>query len=89
VHKKLSCEACHVSNVAGYQATFWGPGVLAGTETPDYKYNGQYGSMKEPILIKDQAGRWIPVKPFPMAVLNQKAADLKPGLHWRYLLAGG
>jgi hypothetical protein len=84
VHKKLSCEACHVTNVAGYQATFWGPGILAGTDTPYYKYNGYYGIMKEPILIKDQTGRWIPVKPFPMAVLNQKAADLKPGLHWRY-----
>ncbi len=84
VHRKLSCEACHISNVAGYQATFWGPGNLAGMETPYYKYNGYYGIMKEPILIKDQKGRWIPVKPFPMAVLNQKSADLKPGLHWRY-----
>ncbi|MDD2336235.1 MAG: cytochrome C [Geobacteraceae bacterium] len=84
LHSKLSCEACHVSNVAGYQATFWGPGNLAGSETPFYKYNGYYGIMKEPILIKDQKGHWIPVKPFPMAVLNQKSADLKPGLHWRY-----
>jgi hypothetical protein len=40
--------------------------------------------MKEPILIKDQKGRWIPVKPYPMAALNLKGADLAPGLHWRY-----
>jgi hypothetical protein len=84
VHKTLSCEACHVRNVAGYQATFWGPGKLAGTNTPFFKFKDYYGIMKEPILIKDQRGRWIPVKPYPMAVMNQKSAHLDPGLHWRY-----
>lgn len=83
-HKKLSCEACHVRNVGGYQGTFWGPGRLAGTETPFYKYNDYYGIMPEPVLIRDRRGRWIPVKPFPMAVMNQKSSALKPGLHWRY-----
>jgi nitrate/TMAO reductase-like tetraheme cytochrome c subunit len=84
LHAKLSCEACHIRNVAGYQATFWGPGKLAGKETPYHKYNGYYGVMKDPILIKDQRGRWIPIKPYPMAVLNQKEANFKSGLHWRY-----
>ncbi|HLO24784.1 MAG TPA: cytochrome c3 family protein [Geobacteraceae bacterium] len=84
LHGKLSCEACHIRDVAGYQATFWGPGKLAGTDTPFFKYKEYYGIMKEPILIKDQRGRWIPVKPYPMAALNQKSADFKPGLHWRY-----
>lgn len=84
IHARLTCEACHIQNVAGYQATFWGPGKLAGADTPYYKYNGYYGVMKEPILIKDRKGRWIPVKPYPMAVMNQKKSDLKPGLHWRY-----
>ena len=84
LHGKLSCEACHIRNVAGYQATYWGPGKLAGVDTPFFKYKDYYGIMKEPILIKDQRGRWIPVKPYPMAVLNQKGADFKPGLHWRY-----
>lgn len=84
LHRKLSCEACHISNVAGYQATFWGPGKLAGADTPFFKYKDYYGIMKEPILLKDQQGRWIPVKPFPMAVLNQKNAAFKPGLYWRY-----
>lgn len=83
-HRNLSCEACHIRQVAGYQATFWGPGKLAGIDTPFFKYKEYYGIMKEPILIKDQKGRWIPVKPYPMAVLNQKSADFKQGLHWRY-----
>jgi hypothetical protein len=84
LHKNLSCEACHIQNVSGYQATFWGPGTLAGMETPFFKYKEYYGVMKEPILIRDQNGRWIPVKPFPMAAMNQKQSELKPGLHWRW-----
>ena len=40
--------------------------------------------MPEPILIKDQRGRWIPVKPFPMAAMNQKSSPFRPGLHWRF-----
>lgn len=85
-HRDLSCEACHIRNVGGYQATFWGPGTLAGIDTPFFKYKEYYGTMEEPILIKDQRGRWIPVKPYPMAVLNQKSADFRPGLYWRYPL---
>jgi len=84
LHKNLSCEACHVQNVSGYQGTFWGPGKLAGADTPFFKYKDYYGVMKEPILIRDQNGRWIPVKPFPMAALNQKRSGLQPGLHWRW-----
>ncbi|MDD2272866.1 MAG: cytochrome c3 family protein [Desulfuromonadaceae bacterium] len=84
LHKKLSCEACHIQRVAGYQGTYWGPGKLAGTETPYFKYKAYYGIMPEPILIKDQKGRWIPVKPFPMAALNQISSPYKPGLHWRF-----
>ncbi len=83
-HKRLSCEACHIQNVAGYQATYWGPGKLAGAETPYFKFKAYYGYMPEPILIRDQKGRWIPVKPFPMAVMNQKRSPFKPGLYWRY-----
>lgn len=85
LHRKLSCEACHITNVGGYQATFWGPGELAGSKTPFYKFKDYYGVMREPILIRDQKKRWIPVKPFPMAVMNQKKGpDLAPGLHWRW-----
>jgi len=84
LHKSLACEACHIQQVGGYQGTYWGPGKLAGIDTPYFKYKDYYGIMKEPFLIRDQKGRWIPVKPFPMAVLNQKTAPFKPGLHWRW-----
>jgi hypothetical protein len=84
LHKMLACESCHIHNVSGYQGTYWGPGKLAGRDTPYFKYKEYYGIMKEPILIRDRNGRWIPVKPFPMAVVNQKEATLKPGLHWRW-----
>jgi hypothetical protein len=84
-HRRLSCEACHIFNVGGYQATFWAPGELAGIPTPFFKYKEYYGIMAEPILVRDQKGRWIPVKPFPMAVLGQKEGpQLRPGLHWRW-----
>ncbi|NVN93419.1 MAG: cytochrome C [Desulfuromonadales bacterium] len=85
-HKNLSCEACHIQLVAGYQGTYWGPGKLAGTTTPFFKFKAYYGYMPEPVLIRDQKGRWIPVKPFPMAVMNQKTSPFEPGLQWRYPL---
>ncbi|MDA8162745.1 MAG: cytochrome c3 family protein [Desulfobacteraceae bacterium] len=85
VHERVSCEACHIQDVGAYTATFWGPGKIAGVATPFFKYKKYYGVMEEPILIKDQRGRWIPVKPFINAVLNQKTAgNLKPGLAWRF-----
>jgi len=84
LHRNLSCEACHISNVGGYQGTYWGPGKLAGEPTPYFKFKAYYGIMAEPFLIKNQQGRWIPVKPFPMAVMNQKNAPYTPGLQWRF-----
>ncbi len=83
-HRNLSCEACHIQNVAGYQGTYWGPGKIAGAATPYFKYKAYYGYLPEPILIRDQKGRWIPVKPLPMAVMNQKESPFAPGLHWRF-----
>lgn len=84
LHRKLTCEACHIRRVAGYQGTYWGPGKIAGADTPYLKFKAYYGYMSEPILIKNQKGNWIPVKPFPMAVMNQKESPFKPGLLWRY-----
>jgi hypothetical protein len=85
LHKRVSCEACHIRNVGGYAATFWGPGETAGARTPFTKYKNYYGVMEEPILIRDPKGKWIPVKPYAMAVMNQKSAGgLKPGLAWRW-----
>ncbi|GFE61857.1 cytochrome c3 family protein [Geobacter sp. AOG2] len=84
LHRNLTCEACHIRNVGGYQGTYWGPGKLAGVATPYFKFKAYYGIMAEPFLLKDQQGRWIPVKPFPMAVMNQTTSPFRPGLHWRY-----
>lgn len=84
LHKNLACEACHIQNVAGYQGTYWGPGKVAGLATPFFKFKAYYGYLSEPVLLRDQQGRWIPVKPFPMAVMNQKSSPFEPGLHWRY-----
>lgn len=84
LHRKLTCEACHIRQVAGYQGTYWGPGKITGVATPYFKFKAYYGYMPEPILIKNQQGSWIPVKPFPMAVMNQMESPFKPGLHWRY-----
>lgn len=86
LHSKLTCETCHIQRVAGYQGTYWGPGILAGAATPYFKFKAYYGYMSEPILIKNQQGNWIPVKPFPMAVMNQKDSPFKPGFYWRYPL---
>jgi hypothetical protein len=83
-HRNLSCEACHIQQVGGYQGTYWGPGKVAGTPTAYFKFKGYYGYLPQPILIWDQGGLWIPVKPFPMAVMNQISAPFRPGLHWRY-----
>ena len=85
VHARLVCEACHIREAGGYQATFWGPGTLGGSTTPYYKYLAYYGVMKDPILIRGQDGRWIPVKPFPMAVMNQRSSATRAaGLYWRW-----
>lgn len=85
VHRNVTCEACHIQDVGAYAATFWGPGKVAGVKTPFFKYKEYYGVMKEPIIIKNQRGKWIPVKPYAMAVVNQKSGGgLKPGLAWRY-----
>jgi hypothetical protein len=69
VHANLTCEACHISSLAGYQATFWAPGNYYSMPTPLAKIN-YYGIMDVPILIRDEEGKWVPVKPMPQAVLN-------------------
>jgi hypothetical protein len=84
VHANLTCEACHVSSLAGYQATFWAPGDYYGMPTPLAKIN-YYGIMDVPILIRDDAGKWIPVKPMPQAVLNMKHSLNSTSLSFRAL----
>ena len=70
VHRNLTCEACHITKLTGYQITIWGPGDYWGVATPLTKLNA-YGTLSKPILIRVN-NIWIPVKPMPQAVLNQR-----------------
>lgn len=72
IHKNLTCAACHVNQLGGYQITIWGPGFFADKQNPFYKYGLYYGVQKPPILMKNQKGLWIPVKIMPHAVGNIK-----------------
>lgn len=82
-HRNVDCSSCHITDVGAYQFTFWGPGNVTGIETPYAKHKEYYGVRDLPTLVKHPAGRWIPVKPYPMAVLNQQK-DVKPsGLLFR------
>jgi hypothetical protein len=85
VHKKVTCEACHVKILGGYEMTSWGPGMIGGKPNPFKKYSLYYGPQRPPLLIKDQAGRWIPVKIWPNSVGNIKGPVApKPGLTFRW-----
>lgn len=85
VHKNVSCEACHVQVLGGYEMTSWGPGEVLGKRNPFKKYSLYYGPQQPPLLIKDQRGKWIPVKVWPNSApyLKDTIAS-KPGLIWRW-----
>ncbi len=70
VHANLTCGACHITKLGGYQITIWGPGYYWGIFTPLTKLNA-YGTLSNPILIRVNT-TWMPVKPMPQAVLNQR-----------------
>ncbi len=76
IHKNLYCATCHVNELSGYQITVWGPGLVAGKPNPFKKYS-YYGIQKSPIIMKDQKGKWMPVKIWPHSVGNIKE-DVKP-----------
>ncbi len=83
VHKNLSCEACHISyELGGYQIVVWGPGIYWNMTTPLTKHK-YYGKMNTTLLIKNEKGIWIPVKPVPHFVLNMKEKIQKTGLKFR------
>jgi len=84
-HKNVSCAACHVGMVGGYQLTHWGPGRIAGKQNPFRKYSLYYGMFTPPIVMKDQTGLWIPVKAWPHSVGNIKET-VKPfkGIRFRW-----
>lgn len=85
VHKNLACEACHVKILGGYEMTSWGPGMIESKPNPFKKYSLYYGPQEPPILIKDQNGRWMPVKIWPNSAGGIKETVMpKPGLIFRW-----
>ncbi len=85
VHKNLACAACHVQVLGGYEMTSWGPGLIESEPNPFKKYSLYYGPQKPPILIRDQTGRWIPVKIWPNSVGGIKdTIESQPGLTFRW-----
>jgi hypothetical protein len=85
VHKNLACEACHVKILGGYEMTSWGPGMILSQPNPFKKYSLYYGPQEPPILVRDQKGRWMPVKIWPNSAGGMKDTVLpKPGLTFRW-----
>lgn len=85
VHKNVSCEACHVKVLGGYEMTSWGPGMIESKPNPFKKYSLYYGPQEPPILIKNQKGIWMPTKIWPNSVGGIKATiGAKPGLTFRW-----
>jgi len=85
MHKNLTCEACHVKVLGGYEMTSWGPGKVLAKQNPFKKYSLYYGPQEPPVLIKDQKGVWMPTKIWPnSAGYITEAVRPKPGLTWRW-----
>ena len=61
-HRNLTCAACHVTAVGGYQWTTWGPGDVSGERTPFRKYAQYYGLFSPPLLLQDPRGVWTSMK---------------------------
>jgi len=87
-HRRVACEACHVEQVSGYQLTHWGPGEVAGEPNPFKKYSLYYGTFTPPLVLRDQTGRWIPVKAWPHSVANF-GPDVPPAPGIRFRWPGG
>jgi hypothetical protein len=85
IHKNVSCEACHVKILGGYEMTSWGAGYVSSNPNPFKKYSLYYGPQGPPILIRDQKGVWMPVKVWPNSTGSIKEVIApKPGLSWRW-----
>lgn len=85
VHKNVSCEACHVTVLGGYEMTSWGPGMIMARPSPFKKYSLYYGAQGPPIILKDQKGIWIPMKIWPnSAGFIKEAVAPKPGISFRW-----
>ncbi|GBE03053.1 hypothetical protein BMS3Bbin06_01621 [bacterium BMS3Bbin06] len=77
IHSNMDCSTCHISELGGYQITIWGPGEVAEERNPFHKYSLYYGIQTPPIIMKDQKGKWMPVKVWPHSVGNIKK-DVPP-----------
>ena len=75
-HRNLSCQACHISRLGGYQMTVWGKGTISGKPSPFVKYSLYYGVFSPPILIKNQ-GMYTPYKVWPNIATNFKGERLR------------
>jgi hypothetical protein len=85
VHRNLTCAACHVNILGGYEMTSWGPGEILSKPNSFKKYSLYYGPQTPPILIKDQTGRWMPVKIWPNSAGGiKKTIKAKQGLTFRW-----
>ncbi len=72
-HQNVDCSSCHIQEVGAYQFTFWGPGKSEGMFNYFSKHKQYYGVRSMPLLIKHPTRKtWIPIKPYPMAVMNIK-----------------
>jgi hypothetical protein len=83
-HSKVDCASCHIQAVGAYQFTFWGPGITGGVNNIFTKHKQYYGVRSQPTLMRHpERGVWIPVKPYPMGVMNIKGEVEKTGLRLR------
>lgn len=85
VHKNMDCAACHVRVLGGYEMTSWGPGTILSEPNPFKKYSLYYGPQQPPVLIKDQSGKWMPVKIWPNSMGGFKqTVEPRPGIVFRW-----
>lgn len=70
-HSNVDCTSCHIGKSGAYQFTFWGNGISEGQQNYYTKHKEYYGIRDLPTLVKQPAtGLWIPLKPYPMAVMG-------------------
>ncbi|WP_022850372.1 cytochrome c3 family protein [Limisalsivibrio acetivorans] len=77
-HGSVDCSSCHIQESGAYQFTFWGPGKQEAQKKVYTKHKQYYGVRSQPTLVKHpETGLWIPLKPYPMGVMNIKK-DMEP-----------
>ncbi|MFO7983110.1 MAG: cytochrome c3 family protein [Desulfuromonadales bacterium] len=83
-HDQVDCSSCHVQAAGAYQFTFYGPGKAQGQFNIFTKHKQYYGVRDLPTLVKHPATeRWLPMKPYPMGVMNIDVAVEATGLMLR------